>query len=51
MLALLSEIKYTETAKIKITFNDYLNVSKFFINNSDLGFINGITDKIINDLW
>ena len=50
LLALLSEIKYTETSKIKITFNDYLNVSKFFINNSDLRFINGITDKIINDL-
>ena len=49
LLAVLSEIKQTEISKIKIIFNDYLNVSKFFIGKSDLGFINGVADNIIKD--
>ena len=49
LLAVLSEIKQTEASKIKIIFNDYLDVGKFFINKSDLGFINGIADIIIKD--
>ena len=49
LLAVLSEIKQTEASKIKIIFNDYLNVSKFFIGKSDLGFINGVADNIIKD--
>jgi len=49
LLAILSEIKQTEVSKVKITFNDYLNVSKLFISKSDLGFINGIADNIIKD--
>jgi transcription termination factor NusB len=49
LLAVLSEIKHTEISKIKITFNDYLDVSKFFIGKSDLNFINGVADIVIND--
>ena len=49
LLAILSEIKQTEVSKVKITFNDYLNVSKLFISKSDLGFINGIADNVIKD--
>tara|TARA_B110000495_G_C22783054_1_gene457925 strand:+ start:255 stop:716 length:462 start_codon:yes stop_codon:yes gene_type:complete len=49
LLAVLSEIKQTEASKIKIIFNDYLNISKFFIGKSDLGFINGVADNIIKD--
>jgi transcription termination factor NusB len=49
LLAVLSEIKQTEISKIKIIFNDYLNVSKFFIGKADLGFINGVADNIIKD--
>tara|TARA_B110000495_G_C22649148_1_gene384971 strand:+ start:121 stop:582 length:462 start_codon:yes stop_codon:yes gene_type:complete len=49
LLAVLSEIKQTEIPKVKIIFNDYLNVSKFFIGKSDLGFINGVADNIIKD--
>jgi transcription termination factor NusB len=49
LLAVLSEIKQTEVSKIKTTFNDYLNVSKFFITKSDLRFINGVADNIIKD--
>ena len=49
LLAVLSEIKQSEISKIKIIFNDYLNVSKLFISKSDLGFINGIANIIIKD--
>ena len=49
VLAVLSEIKQSEISKIKIIFNDYLNVSKLFISKSDLGFINGIANIIIKD--
>ena len=48
LLAALSELKNTETSKVNITFNDYLNVSRSFINQSDIGIINAIIDKIIN---
>ena len=46
LLAALSELKNTETSKVNITFNDYLNVSRSFINQSDIGIINAIIDKI-----
>ena len=49
LLAILSEIHQAEVSKIKIIFNDYLNISKSFIGKSDLGFINGVADNIIKD--
>jgi len=49
LLAVLSEIKETELSKIKITFNDYLNVSKFFIDKSNLSLINGVADIMIKN--
>jgi transcription termination factor NusB len=49
LLAALSELKNSESNKIKIIFNDYLNVSKFFVNQSDISIINAILDKILND--
>jgi transcription termination factor NusB len=49
LLAVLSEIKQTELSKIKITFNDYLNVSKFFIDKSNLSLINGVADIMIKN--
>jgi len=48
LLATLSEIKYIQNSKIKITFNDYLNVSRSFIAQSDIKIINAVIDKIIN---
>ena len=47
MLAALCEINYSEKPKIKIILNDYLNVSKLFINKSDISIINAIIDKIV----
>ena len=49
LIAALSEIKYTDTSKFKIVLNDYLNISKSFINKSEIGIINAILDKLIND--
>ena len=45
----MSEIKYTIPSKLKIVLNDYLNISKSFINKSEIGIINAILDKLIND--
>ena len=47
LLAALSEIKNTETNKVKIVLNDYLNIGKSFINDREIGAINAILDKII----
>ena len=49
LIAALSEIKYTDTSKFKIVLNDYLNISKSFINKFEIGIINAILDKLIND--
>ena len=49
LLAALSELINIEKSKVKITFNDYLNVGKSFINDKEIGIINAILDKIINE--
>ena len=49
LLAAICEIENTETIKIKIVLNDYLNISKLFINKNDIAYINAIIDKIINE--
>lgn len=49
LIAALSEIKNTEFSKFKIVLNDYLNISKSFINKSEVSTINAVLDKIIND--
>lgn len=48
LIASISEIRNTENSKIKIVVNDYLNISKSFINQSEVGIINAILDKLIN---
>ena len=47
-LAVLSEIKSSNISKVKIILNDYLNISKYFINQYEIAIINAILDKIIN---
>ena len=47
LLSALSEIKNSDTNKIKIILNDYLNISKLFITKKDISTINAILDKII----
>ena len=49
ILAILSEIFFSEDSKKKIIFNDYLNISKLFIDQSNLSTVNAIVDKIINE--
>ena len=49
LLATLSELNYIDNAQFKIAFNDYLNVSKFFINKQDINIINAVVDNVINE--
>ena len=48
-LATLSELHNVEDDKIKIIFNDYLNIGKSFIDDKEMKIINAIIDKIINE--
>ena len=49
ILSILSEIVITKKEKIKILLNDYLNISKSLIRKKELGMINAIVDKYINE--
>ena len=49
ILAIFSEIEITKKEKIKIVINDYFNISKSLITPKELGMINAITDKYINE--
>ena len=47
LLVALSEIKYSKSIKYKIIINDYLEISKSFVNIKDTKIINAILDKFI----
>jgi transcription termination factor NusB len=49
ILAIFSEIEISKKEKIKILINDYFNISKSLITKKELGMINAITDKYINE--
>ena len=49
MLVAISELKYSETRKAKIILNDYLEISKSFVNLKDTKIINALLDKFINE--
>ena len=49
ILAAISELKNTEVSKLKIVLNDYLNISKNFVNLNEVKIINAILDKLINE--
>lgn len=49
ILSIFSEIEITKKEKIKILLNDYLNISKLLVPKKELGMINAITDKYINE--
>ena len=49
ILAILSEIQISKKEKIKILINDYFNISKSLITKKELGIINAIIDKYINE--
>ena len=47
MLVAISELKYSNAFKNKIILNDYLEISKSFVNLKDTKIINAILDKFI----
>ena len=49
ILAAISELTNTEVSKLKIVLNDYLNISKTFVNLKEVKIINAILDKFINE--
>ena len=49
ILSIFSELEITKKDKIKILLNDYLNISKLLIPKKELGMINAIADKYINE--
>ena len=49
ILAIFSEIEISKKEKIKILINDYFNIAKSLITRKELGMINAITDKYINE--
>ena len=49
ILSILSELEITKKEKVKILLNDYFNISKSLIPKKELGMINAITDKYVNE--
>ena len=47
VLVAISELKYSKNIKYKIILNDYLEISKSFVNLKDTKIINAILDKFI----
>ena len=47
LLVAVSEIKYSKSIKYKIILNDYLEISKSFVNLKDTKIINAMLDKFI----
>jgi len=46
----LTEAKEFETIPLKVTLNEYIDISKFYSTPKSNGFINGILDKAFNDM-
>jgi N utilization substance protein B len=46
----LSEFLYAETVPVKVTLNEYIELSKEYSTEKSKMFINGVLDKLINDL-
>ena len=49
ILVAISEIKNSQKTKIIIILNDYIDISKFFVNSKETKLINLILDKFINE--
>ena len=47
LLVAISELKYSKNIKYKIILNDYLEISKSFVNLKDTKIINALLDKFI----
>lgn len=46
----ISELKYFPSIPIRVTLNEYIEVSKCYGSDKSSGFINGILDKIVTEL-
>ena len=49
ILISISEIRNSSKEKIKIILNDYIEISKSFVNINETKLINSILDKLINE--
>ena len=49
ILISISEIRNSNKEKIKIILNDYIEISKSFVNINETKLINSILDKLINE--
>ena len=49
VLVAVGELRNSEKEKIKIILNDYIEISKSFVNLQETKFINAILDKMINE--
>ena len=49
ILVSISELRNSKKEKIKIILNDYLDISKSFVNIKETKLINSILDKLIHD--
>ena len=44
------ELKECQSTPIKVIINEYVTISRLYLKKSDVGFVNGILDKIARDL-
>ena len=49
ILIAISELRNSENTKMKIILNDYINISKSFVNLKETKLINSILDKLVNE--
>ena len=49
ILVTIGELRNSKKDKIKIILNDYIEISKYFVNLKETKFINAILDKMINE--
>jgi len=50
MLVAIAEVKNFPTIPIKVSIDEYLEISKFYSSEDSSTFINGLLDKIVHDL-
>ncbi len=46
----LTEIKEFPSVPVKVSFNEYLEIAKYYSTSNSSNFINGILDKLVNEL-